>query len=649
MTHLRQSVPPVDHRYLTRRSGDETFAMLPYPSLEAWEQRAAWLREHILCVLGLWPLPERTPLHAEVFDRTEYDDYAVEKVRFESWPGFYCTGNLFRPLRASEPVPAILNPHGHAERGRLEHSELYSARARCITFARMGMVALAYDMVGYNDSLQTPKHRFWSWLGASWGMSPMAIQLWNTLRAVDFLAELQGVDPERIGCTGESGGGTQTFMAAAVEPRLRVVAPVNMISAHFQGGCVCENVPGLRSDTYNVEIAALAAPRPMLMVSATGDWTVNTPSVEYPTVRRIYELYQADDRLACAQVDAEHNYNAASREHVYRWFAQWFLGNAALGNHVERPFVVEADERLRIYPVSQRPDPAETAQTQARFVQRARDRLALLFPRNTLELAHMVQVTRVRLQHTMGVTMPAVGEILAEFGEQVERPGWIEQPLALGRAGAGDRVRAVLYTPPAAIRGTILVAHGAGLAGLESAMGEAGPLLAGLIASGYTVLAVEVLYTGPVPRQALPSPQRDWFQATFNPPLLGWQVQDLLTGLGYLAQQGPDGRVTLMGLGAAGQWALLAGALSSIPAQVYADLAGLGTGDDALEVPSWNAYGGLAAACACLAPRRLLLGHVSPQFDLSWARQGYALTESGALQVLLTRPDNVALMGWING
>ena len=327
----------MDQRYLATRHGDRPYQMPNYDTLNAWQSRTTWLRQHLLAVQGLWPLPERAPLKAQITSKIVHDDYTIEAVYFESWPGFYCTGNLYRPRGKQGPFPAILNPHGHWEHGRLEHQPLGSVRARCITFARMGMVALAVDMVGTNDSLQVPQHHFATLRGALWGLSSLALQTWNSIRAIDYLVSLPDVDPERIGCAGASGGATQTLLLAAADDRVKVLTPVNMISAHFQGGCHCENLPGLRTQTFNVEIGALVAPRPMLMVSATGDWTVNTPKVEYPAIRHIYQLHNAEERLAWAQVDAPHNFNAESREHVYRWFARWFL-DQELEGPIEQPF-----------------------------------------------------------------------------------------------------------------------------------------------------------------------------------------------------------------------------------------------------------------------------------------------------------------------
>jgi hypothetical protein len=149
----------------------------------------------------------------------------------------------------------------------------------------------------------------------------------NSLRAIDYLISLDEVDKNRIAVTGASGGGTQTYGIMAVDERVKVAAPVNMLSAHFQGGCLCENAANLRIGFSNLEYAALMAPRPLMMVSCTGDWTAETLRVEYPALRSIYELYNQPERLGVVQIDAGHNYNRQSREAVYAWFGRWMLGN----------------------------------------------------------------------------------------------------------------------------------------------------------------------------------------------------------------------------------------------------------------------------------------------------------------------------------
>ncbi len=157
-----------------------------------------------------------------------------------------------------------------------------------------------------------------------WNINLMGLQLWNSIRSCDWLSSLPDVDPHRIGCTGASGG-TQTFMLMTIDDRIKAAAPVNMISAIMQDGCECENAPLLRLTVNNVEIASMMAPRPLLMVSATGDLTKHTLELEYPAVRAVCKLYNADDKLKAVRINTPHNYNLDSRNAVYPFFAKHLL------------------------------------------------------------------------------------------------------------------------------------------------------------------------------------------------------------------------------------------------------------------------------------------------------------------------------------
>jgi hypothetical protein len=347
------------------RTLDDRLPAPGYSSLQEWQARALNLRTHILASAGLVPLPEKTPLNATVFGDIARDDYIVSRVYFESLPGFFVTGNLYRPAGGG-PFPAIVSPHGHWTYGRLENTPLNSGPGRAISLARQGFVVFAYDMVGYLDSQQLP-HTFGGRREQLWGLTLAGLQLWNSIRVVDFLTSLPYVKRDAIGATGESGGGTQTFLLAAVDDRIRVAVPVNMISLHMQGGCLCENLPGLRLDTNNVEIAATIAPRPMLMVSATGDWTKETMEVEHPAVRSIYRLFKAEDRVSAVRIDAEHNYNKASREAMYAWMARWLKDAPADVRIAERGFTIEPLQNLLVF--YQRPQPSNAA-TQAQLTER---------------------------------------------------------------------------------------------------------------------------------------------------------------------------------------------------------------------------------------------------------------------------------------
>jgi len=289
-----------------------------------WEEYAVWLRRHARISLALLPEPLRTPLNARIFDHWKDGSVLCSKVYFESLPGFYVTGNLFRPTELDFPVPGILSPHGHWPQGRLQdYTPQGSGVARAYNLAKQGAVVLAYDMVGYNDSCQLP-HGFPT--DAPWGLSLMALQTWNSMRALDFLQSLPEVDPERLACTGESGGGTQTFTLAAVDERLSVAAPIVMVSSIFHGGCQCENAPLLRVAGNNVELTRLFTPRPLFIGSCTGDWTKQTPEVEQPAIRDIYKYYHAAGLVGGLHVDAEHNYNQQMREAVYTFFRHHLYG-----------------------------------------------------------------------------------------------------------------------------------------------------------------------------------------------------------------------------------------------------------------------------------------------------------------------------------
>jgi hypothetical protein len=369
------------------RTLDDRFAPPKFTDAAQWNARAA----HVLATAGLLPMPARTPLAAQVFGELKRNDYIVSKVYFQSLPGFLVTGNLYRPV-GEGPFPAVLAPHGHWAYGRLENTTLNSVPGRAINLARQGFVVFTYDMVGYDDSRQLA-HTFGGKREALWGLSLGGLQLWNSIRSLDFLQSLPYVQRDALAVTGESGGGTQTFLLAAVDDRVKVAVPVNMISLHMQGGCLCENTPGLRLDTTNVEIAATIAPRPMLMISATGDWTANTLEAEYPAVRSVYSLLDAPDRVQAVRIQADHNYNKESREAMYAWLARWMKGAPADVQVRERSFTADSPADLLVF--HQRPLPPEAVsaeQVTENWIAEARRQLP----------ATDLQVRGAALRHALG-------------------------------------------------------------------------------------------------------------------------------------------------------------------------------------------------------------------------------------------------------
>jgi dienelactone hydrolase len=332
----------------------------------SWEKRATQIREGIFRGAGLAHLPRRAPLQPIFRGPRPHDGYTVENVAFESLPGFFVTGNLYRPAAKSAPgkSPAVLVTHGHCTGTSTPFATnrtggRFGGEAQRIAavLARMGAVAFAYDMTGVNEAQQYPHT----------GKRALSVQLWNSIRAVDFVTSLPEVDRANIGITGASGGGTQSFLLAAVDDRVKVSVPTVQVSAHFFGGCVCES--GLpihvsdRHDTCNAEIAALHAPMPQLVISDGKDWTRNTAQVEFPYIQSVYRVYGAENSVANLHLPLEgHDYGPSKRQGAYAFFAKHLgLRNDAVpraGERVDENFVtLETYESLCVFD-GQHPRPA---------------------------------------------------------------------------------------------------------------------------------------------------------------------------------------------------------------------------------------------------------------------------------------------------
>ncbi|MBI1784370.1 acetylxylan esterase [Candidatus Sumerlaeota bacterium] len=326
-----------------------------WSTLPEWQARAAAIRQGILRGANLDPLPARCPLNPIIHSKREYNGYSVENVAFESLPGFYVTGNLYRPLGRTGKLPVILNPHGHFQ------DPVYSARTRpdmqtrCAMFARMGAIAFSYDMVGYGESNQT----------AHSDPNVLTLQTWDSMRVLDFLLGFPDADPARVAVTGASGGGTQSFLITALDDRITCSAPVVMVAAHFFCGCKCESGLPIHQnpETNNAEIAACAAPRPTLIVSDGDDWTHNVPGIEFPYIWKVYRMFDKEkDVENCHLPFDHHDYGYSKRAPVYEFFAR-HLGmeriavNPLNGKTPPEDIVIEEHKKLLVWDESH-PRPA---------------------------------------------------------------------------------------------------------------------------------------------------------------------------------------------------------------------------------------------------------------------------------------------------
>jgi dienelactone hydrolase len=582
MIAAAQTPPPFDSRNTEVPDTDTQFRPKAFwrhashGTLDQWKERKRYLRGQILSAAGLDPMPEKTPLNPRVVSRMERGDYSIENVLLETFPGYFLGGNLYRPLGRKGRFPGILLAHGHARNGRIEHTHLASPPSFGISMARQGYVVFSYDMVGWNDTKQTI-HEFGGPRETLWAFGPLGLQLWNSTRVLDFLQSLPDVDPDRIGMTGWSGGGTQTFLLTAVDDRVKVSAPVNMVSAIMQGGSPCENASNLRIDTYNVEITALAAPRPMMLVSSPWDQSRNTPRDEYVVIRGIYALYGKLHDVENVDVEAQHNYNRDSREAVYRFFGKHFLNQTDAALYQEKPMNLEKPEDMLALHARKLPDNAKSYDELFRYWRESAARQS--------EQTRDLTVLRRRLQYALSSEMPS--QILAEQSSE---------QFVLGRAGRRDRVSAA-WRPGKGSPLLLVHADGAAVARKSSQATAA-------FAEGRPVLLIDAFQTGTAVAVRDRSPR---YFLTFNKSDDANRVQDILTALAWLQKQTTE-KIELRGIGKAGLWCLFAAAVSGLDLTLRAEIEGFsGTDEEFLRhffVPAIQRTGGLDAALRLTASMR---------------------------------------------
>jgi dienelactone hydrolase len=248
------------------------------PALAEWESRRPRLKEEYLDMLGLWPLPPRTPLHATVTGTVEHEGAVIEKLHFQSRPGLYVTANLYRPRNARGRLPAVLYVCGHSDRGRDGNKTAYQDHG--LWFARNGYVCLILDslQLGEIPGIHHGTYRYGRWWWQARGYTPAGVECWNGMRAVDYLVGRPDVDPDRLAVTGRSGGGAATFWIAAADVRVRCAVPVSGMSdlesyvsdKVINGHCDCMFLV----NTYGWDwttIAAQVAPRPLLFCNSDQD------------------------------------------------------------------------------------------------------------------------------------------------------------------------------------------------------------------------------------------------------------------------------------------------------------------------------------------------------------------------------------------
>ena len=619
---------PADSRLKPLRNLNEKFhPWTPPTSKAAWEAEAGHIREQILVSNGLWPMPEKTPLNPVISGKLDRGDYTVEKVYFASRPGHYVTGSLYRPKTVQGKVPGILCPHGHWPNGRFydagdkgaadqlasgaeefasgAHSPL---QARFVQLARMGCVVFHYDMVGNADSTLIGHRTEFNDVEACLRLqNKMGLQTWNSIRALDFITALPDVDPARIGVTGASGGGTQTFMLCAIDPRPAVAFPAVMVSSNMQGGCQCENAEYLRIGINNIAIAALMAPRPLGLVGAD-DWTIDIETKGLPELKQVYSLYGVADQVAAKTYQQfPHNYNQWSRELMYRWFATHLkLAPEAPVDQLDFWPLTKAE--LTIFDETH-PVPADALKADAlrkKMTEESTAAWQALLPKTKADLAQYKASIRPVLGVAIERGLPALDDLVLDPG-QVSDVGSLKMMLAqVGRKSEGTQIPVVSFYNPDKFDGRVTIwLDGAGKSALFTPDGQPIPAVQKLADAGMAVSSADLFLTGEYLNAGeAPAYKIDenypGYTYGYNRPLLAHRVRDILT-LIRLATIHPEVKsVDLVGTGDAGLAVLLArSAIDEGVGLCLADLNGFAfssvkTPDDPRLLPGAWKYGGLS-------------------------------------------------------
>ncbi len=663
-----------------------------------WSRRAEQIRRRILVSQGLWPMPSRMPLEPVLHGRIDLGDYTVEKVYFQSAPGFFVTGNLYRPKGRTGKVPGVLFAHGHWKDARISISpsddvrrEIASGEERfeeggrsrfqsmCVQMARMGCVVWQWDMLGDSDSRQISRdlaHGFAKQRPEmntveGWGLfSPqaeahlqgvMGLQTWNSIRSLDFLLDLPEVDPERIAVTGASGGGTQTMILAAIDPRVRVSFPAVMVSTGMQGGCTCENACLLRVGTGNVEFAALAAPRPQGLTTAD-DWTREFATKGFPQLRQTYQLLGAPEAVMLHRGEHfPHNYNAVARSAFHTWLNHHFrLGQPT--PVIERDYRVLTPVELTVWnaehPAPKQADPDFERRLLRMWHDDSQEQLASwTTPKDFRAKAGGA------LEVLIGRTLEETGPVDWNLHEKVDRGAWLEIAGTLRNPSQKEELPVVFLHPRNWSGMSVLCLTGQGKAPLFGADGGLHPGVRRLVESGATVVGADLLFQGEFLAEGQFLDQSPKVAETresaaytlgYNPSVFAQRVQDVLTLVKFIgANERRSSRIVLVGIAGAGPVVAAARALCRDQVtKAVIEPRGFRFGNlldfrDPDFLPGGAKYGDLPGMLALATPAPAwVIGESPAALDL--VIQKYAAAGAGAkLKVDNEVPDEEAIVRWI--
>lgn len=551
-----------------------------------WDQRSERLKHRIATVLGIWPEPEKTALNPVIHSKKDFDGYSVSNVYFESLPGYFVTGNLYLPSKIEGKVPAILSPHGHWSNGRFYDngnvaSEIANGaerfldggrspmQSRCVQLARMGCIVFHYDMIGYADSNQISyelAHRFAKQRedlmnGEKWGFfspkaeayyqSIMGLQTWNSIRALDFVCDMPEVDQDRLGVTGASGGGTQTFLLAALDDRVDLSIPAVMVSTAMQGGCTCENASGLRIGTGNVEFAALFAPKPQGLIAAN-DWTVAMELKGFPELKRLYSLAGKPGNVELkALTHFDHNYNYVSRTAMYEWVNKHF----ALGHKapiLEKEYKLLSSEEMTVWN-DDHPEPTFDPDFEPSLLrQMAQTHWQNLLPKFEENQEEFKEILHKGWEVVIGRSWADVGNVEWDLSGKKEFDHYLEMPGTINNLSHSESLPVIFLYPTGDWNGeTNLVLSEYGKSSMYDNDGSLKSDAIEALKNGSTILLVDLLFQGEfndsddpitIARKVNNPREAACFTQGYNHSLCAKRVHDVMTCIKFLRtyKKGPS-------------------------------------------------------------------------------------------------------------
>jgi cephalosporin-C deacetylase-like acetyl esterase len=574
----------------------------PVPALaqtrDELEARREPLQMRLRYSLGLDPWPERTALNARVVDRLERPGYKIEKLVYEAWPGLLVTAHLYVPDPLEQPSAGLVYACGHwMEAGKLA----LSVQSFCATAATLGIITLVYDPIGQGERLENWRdHGHLNALLV--GQSQMGLMVWESIRALDYLLSRPEVDPKRVGMTGASGGGLNTFFTTAIEDRFSCAIPVAYpctFSAAMQaerdlnwedGTDVCNQVPQVMSYAEMSDIASLFLPKPYMILSGTRDKIFPIFGVRQiaSVIEHNYKLAGVPERFLFVELDEVHGYQLSLRQAAYGWLKQWLLG-CGDGSPIPEPAVdllpdpypveysappTPTPDHLREQSPTLTPKPGalpgfclpphqvvnneKIINAMIRAAAAGMPEISPLPARSTDLPDWQVEITR-RIQDILG-PFPKKSPLRTRLFNQVWENGMMTERITF-QSEEGISIPGLFIVPEEWNRPVPFVIYAGEWGKMQ---GIHSGLIEDMMQAGYGVLAIDVRGVGE-------TATTDFEAATnllmMDRPLFGQRVLDVIRAVDfiwercYIAPQIDKGRLVVAGTGVGGLWALYAAAL----------------------------------------------------------------------------------------